>query len=96
MTVQALLGMTLIAVNIMSMGEIEMKKLSPETAEKLVEKLRSKNINDFMDYQETSDLKLDKFAAQQAAHHYALVRLEDVMRSVLRGDPIDKFFEGLL
>jgi hypothetical protein len=72
-----------------------MKKLSAETAEKMVEKLRAKNINEFMDYQETSDLKLDKCSAQQAAHHYALVRLEDAMRAVLRGESIDKYFEGL-
>jgi hypothetical protein len=72
-----------------------MKKLNAETAEKLVEKLRAKNINEFMDYQETSDLKLDKCSAQQSDHHYALVRLEDAMRAVLIGESIDKYFEGL-
>ncbi len=72
-----------------------MKKLNAETAEKLVEKLREKNRNEFIDEQMSKDSLIKGHHLTSASYHYALVRLEDAMRAVLRGEPIDKYFEDL-
>ncbi len=72
-----------------------MKKLNAETAEKLVENLREKNRNEFIDKHLSDDPFLKGHHLTSASYHYALVRLEDAMRAVLRGESIDKYFEGL-
>jgi len=71
------------------------KKINAETAEKLVEKLREKNRNEFIDQKMAEDSFLKGHHLTSASYHYALVGLEEVMRAVLRGEPIDKYFEGL-
>lgn len=77
------------------MTGIDMKKLNSETAEKMVEKLREKNRNEFIDKHMSDDPFLKGHHLTAASYHYALVRLEEMIRAVLRGESIDKYFEGL-
>jgi hypothetical protein len=72
-----------------------MKKLNAEKAVELVEKLREKNRNEFIDQKMSEDSFLKGHHLTSASYHDALVGREEVLRAVLRGEPIDKYFEGL-